>query len=142
MSTITLIDNQYVTLWFHEDTGIVHHVYRIGIGGDYLKEALTRGTDYLIERKAFKWLSDNRAIEGVTDEEAQWIDTVWLPRTIEAGWKYWALVVPESVAGRMNMIQFVESFANRGVMVRVFTDPDVAMEWLINADKQAQPRGA
>lgn len=142
MSTITLIDNQYVTLWFHEDTGIVHHVYRRGIGGDYLKEALTRGTDYLIERKAFKWLSDNRDIEGVTDEESQWIDTVWLPRTIEAGWKYWALVVPESVMGRMNMMQFIESFANRGVMVRVFTDPDKAMDWLINVDKQAQPQSA
>jgi hypothetical protein len=142
MSTITLIDNQYVTLWFHEDTGIVHHVYRRGIGGDYLKEALMRGTDYLIERKAFKWLSDNRDIEGVTDEESQWIDTVWLPRTMEAGWKYWALVVPESVMGRMNMIQFIESFANRGVMVRVFTDPNKAMDWLINVDKQAQPQSA
>ncbi|PJF32355.1 MAG: hypothetical protein CUN51_01620 [Candidatus Thermofonsia Clade 1 bacterium] len=142
MSTITIIDNQYVTLWFHEDTGIVHHVYRHGIGGDYLKEALMRGTDYLIERKAFKWLSDNRDIEGVTDEESQWIDTVWLPRTMEAGWKYWALVVPESVMGRMNMIQFIESFANHDVMVRVFTDPDKAMDWLINVDKQAQPQSA
>jgi hypothetical protein len=36
------------------------------------------------------------------------------------------------------MIQFVESFASQGVMVRVFTDPDVAMEWLINVDKQTQ----
>lgn len=142
MSTITLIDNQYVTLWFHEDTGIVHHVYRRGIGGDYLKQALMRGADYLVERKAFKWLSDNRDIDGVTDEEAQWIDTVWLPRAMAAGWRYWALVVPESVMGRMNMIQFIESFASRGVMVRVFTDPDKAMEWLINADKQTQTQSA
>lgn len=135
MPTITLIENQYVTLYYHEDKGIIHHIYRLGIGGDYLKEELLTGTDYLKKHSLTKWLSDNRAIEGVTDEEAQWINTYWLPPTIAAGWKYWALVVPDTVMARMNMFQFVMEFAEKGVRVMVFTDPDKAMDWLETIDK-------
>lgn len=132
-----LIDNDYVTLYYHEDKQMVHHIYKRGIHGDYLKEALTLGTDKLIEHGAHKWLSDNSAIEGVTDEESAWIDNTWLPRTIEAGWKYWALVVPANVAGQMNMMQFINSFSDRGVVVRIFTDADEAMKWLEKVDQTA-----
>lgn len=130
-----LIDNEYVTLYYHEDKGMIHHVYKLGIGGDYLKEALNTGTDVLAEKGLTKWLSDNRAIEGVTDEEAAWIDTEWLPRTVEAGWKYWALVVPETQLARINMFQFVTSFSERGIKVRVYSDPDEAMAWLEVAEQ-------
>lgn len=126
----TIIDNTFVTLFYHEDRRMVHHIYKKGIGGDYLKEALTVGTDYLIANKASKWLSDNRAIDGVTDEESAWINEVWLPRTMQAGWKFWALVVPQAAHARMNMVQFVNAFREQGVLVRVFTDADAAMTWL------------
>jgi hypothetical protein len=135
MTRTTLIDNDFITLYFHEDDQIIHHVYKNGIHGDYLKDGLNAGTDKLIETGAVKWLSDNRAIEGVTNEESAWINEVWLPRTIEAGWKFWALVVPENVMGQMNMIQFVNSFAEKGVKVMVFTDDDNAMTWLTGIDK-------
>ncbi|MEO1162273.1 MAG: hypothetical protein AAFV98_00695 [Chloroflexota bacterium] len=125
-----LIDNQYVTLQYHEDTKIVHHIYHHGIAGDYLKNALMRGTEALKKHNAVKWLSDNRAIDGVTDEESAWINDVWLPHTMKAGWKFWALVVPEKAHPRINMVQFVTNFANQGVLVRVFTDDAPAMQWL------------
>lgn len=137
MTQTTLIDNEFVSLYYHEDTKIVHHVYKHGIHGDYLKDALMAGTDHLSEQGAVKWLSDNRAIDGVTDEESAWINDVWLPRTIAAGWKYWALVVPANVLGQMNMIQFVNSFADQGVKVMVFTDDINAMDWLVGIDRGA-----
>lgn len=137
----TILHNQYVTLYYHQDKKIVHHIYKLGIGGGHLKEALTTGTDLLIKHGAEKWLSDNRAIEGHTAEEETWIDNHWLPRTIEAGWKYWALIVPESIAARMNMAHYIRVFADKGVTVRVFVDVDEAMTWLVevdNADEQVE----
>ena len=126
----TLIDNEYVSLYYHEDKNMIHHIYKHGIHGKYLEEALTTGTDHLIKHNATKWLSDNRAIDGVTDEESEWINTVWLPRTMEAGWKFWALVVPEKAMAAMNMTQFIHSFSEQGVRCRVFADPEKAMAWL------------
>lgn len=136
MSTITVIDNEHLKLFYHEDTKIVHHIYAATIGGDFLKEGLNRGVDLLLEHGAQKWLSDNRDIEGHTDEETEWINTHWLPSAIDAGWKYWSLVVPHSVMARLNMNTFVRSFYDMGVRVMVFLDPDEAMEWLINVDQQ------
>jgi len=135
MSTITVIDNQHVKLFYHPDTKIVHHIYQSTIGGTYLKEELNKGIELLKQYNAVKWLSDNRQIEGHTEEETEWINTDWLPRAIAAGWQYWALVVPRATMGRMNMNEFVESFHEMGVRVMVFTEPDAALLWLQKADR-------
>lgn len=136
MATQTIIDNKYVTLQYHDHLGIVHHVYKPNIGGDYLKEALNTGTELLRKHRATKWLSDNRAIEGHSEKETEWVNTEWLPKTINAGWKYWALVVPQNVMGQMNMNEFVQSFYDMGVRIMVFTDPNEAMDWLIDVDQR------
>ncbi len=130
MNTKTIIDNQHVKLFYHPDTKIVHHRYEATIGGKVLQEALNTGVELLKKYGAVKWLSDNRAISAHTDEEAEWVNTVWLPNAIAAGWKFWALVVPDSVIGRMNMNEFVQTFYEMNVRIMVTTDPDEAMGWL------------
>ena len=133
MPTITVLDNDHLTLYFHEEKMMVHHTYKPPIGGEYLKEGLNVGVDFLRQYGAKKWLSDNRAIEGHTEQETEWINTDWLPRAIAAGWEFWALVVPHDIAARMNMAEFVNSFYEMGVRVQVFVDLDEAMTWLENA---------
>jgi hypothetical protein len=54
----------------------------------------------------------------------------WFPRVLQAGWKFWALVVPEDIMARMNLKQFVDSYFEQGLHIMVFTDPKEAMEWL------------
>ncbi|MEM6280890.1 MAG: hypothetical protein AAF787_01750 [Chloroflexota bacterium] len=134
MSTITVIDNEHVVLYYHQHTKIIHHVYQPTIHGEYIKEQLNRGVELLKEHGAQKWLSDNHLFNDLPAEDSEWINTVWLPAAIEAGWKYWALVVPETDMGRMNMVQFINTFSEMGVKARVFVDPDKAMEWLIEIE--------
>lgn len=49
---------------------------------------------------------------------------------MDAGWKYWAMVVPDSVIGRADHVQYVESFYNTGVRVTVYTETEPALSWL------------
>lgn len=136
MSRRTIIENDHLTLYYHEDTKIVHHIYRASLRGETetLQEQLTVGLDLLQKNGGTKWLSDNRPFSSHTDEETEWINTEWLPRAITAGWKYWALVVPHSFASRVHMSTFTQSFYDMGLRVMVFTDLDEAMQWLINID--------
>jgi hypothetical protein len=136
MSGMTVLDNDAVTLYYHHDKKMVHHIYKPSIGGERLKDALNTGVDLLRKYGATKWLSDNRAIEAHTQEETEWINSNWLPQAIDAGWKYWALVVPESILARMNMSEFVNSFYDMGVRIMVFNQPEEAMHWLENVDYQ------
>jgi len=135
MSTLTVIDNEHVVLYYHTDTKIVHHIYQPTIHGEYIKEQLNAGVELLKEHGAEKWLSDNHLFNDLPEDDVKWINDVWIKNAIDAGWKYWALVVPEADMGRMNMMEFVEVFGGMGVRVMVFTDPDEAMNWLVNVDE-------
>lgn len=130
MSTITVIDNEYATLMYYPDQKIVRHKFHKPIGGTTFRNIVDSGIALLQEHQAKKWLSDDRANSVFSDEDNAWIYNDWLPRAVQAGWKHWALIVPESTAARMNMKELVESFYERGVQIMVFTDPEEGMRWL------------
>lgn len=62
--------------------------------------------------------------------DLEWADKVWFPQTVKAGWKYWALVLPEEVIGQMNIKRHIKLYKDRGITVEVFRDPDEAIRWL------------
>jgi hypothetical protein len=134
MATFYVIDTKYASLTYHTDEKIVHHKFHKILDSDHFRGVLNRGIELLKEHHATKWLSDNRAIGPHSEEDGAWTNNDWLPRAIAAGWKYWALVAPDDVKGRMNMAEFVNSFYEMGVRIMVFTDVEPAMEWLKNVD--------
>lgn len=132
----TVISNRYFDLFFYEREKIIHHVYKPPMSSAQLKDQLTTGTQLLRESGATKWISDNRQVVNTFDAETtDWVNNVWLPETVEAGWKYWALIVPEAVAASTDHIKFVESFYNSGVWVTVWTNFEEAYEWITAEDK-------
>ncbi|MCB1192113.1 MAG: hypothetical protein H7A23_12315 [Leptospiraceae bacterium] len=58
-----------------------------------------------------------------------WINEDWFPRTLKAGWKYWALVEPESAVGAMVMKQF-SFYTERGIELQVFKSIEDGLAWL------------
>jgi len=133
MATITALSNDYCDLLFHEEEKIVHHIYKPPMDSDHLAELLSAGTDLMEKYGAVKWLSDNRLLANAfSDEVATWVNNVWLPRTIKAGWKFWAMVVPESLIGQADHVKYVESFYDKGIWVTVYTDLESAMDWIVS----------
>ena len=130
MSTMTIIDNEYASLWFHQTKKIVHHQFHQFVHGQHFREILERGAEVFEKNGSQKWLSDDRDNSALLQEDSQWAIEVWQPRVMNAGWKYWALVMPKKVVGKMNMKQFVEMYRDQGVAVEVFDDVDQALEWL------------
>ena len=66
----------------------------------------------------------------ISEEDMQWTATEWRPRVIKGGWKFWALVLPEKAIGQLNMKRITKQYADTGVTVQLFNDPDEAMKWL------------
>jgi hypothetical protein len=130
MSTITIFDNEQAALWFHPESGIVHHKFKTRISGDDFKNVLNQGYELMKQSGATKWLSDDRANSALPPEDGAWALDDWRPRVVAAGWKYWAIVLPQNVIGHMNMKLFIAEGAKIGVDVRVFADPGQALVWL------------
>ena len=125
-----VVDNAFVKMVFYPDTKIIHHAFHQTTGGETLHAALDKGVEVLRQRGGCKWLSDDRNIGMVSQEDSDWSMFDWGPRAVAAGWKYWALVVPEEFAAKVSMSGIVEAYYDMGVRVMVFTDVDEAMEWL------------
>lgn len=136
MSEISIVDNEYITVSYLPDEKIVQHTIHQPLSGQPFRDALNAGTAALAEYGACKWLSDDRKNGPLTPEDSKWGDTHWNRRTIDLGWKYWAMVVPEEIAAAGSLLPVMQDLAGRGLRVMVFTDPAEAMDWLV-----AQPAG-
>jgi len=130
MAKEVLFDSPRATLWYHPDKKIVHHQIHKFIFGDELHQLLLAGTEAMRKNGAAKWLSDDRGNSVLSKEDADWGQVNWFPQTVQAGWKYWAIVQPAKVIAQMNMKALAEEYAKAGITARFFSDPDEAMRWL------------
>lgn len=128
----TIIHNEAVLLCYHPRQKIVHHEFHRFVHGAQFREVLEKGLDVFRTRGACKWLSDDRGNGPIKPADGEWALNDWSPRVVAAGWKYWAVILPEKVLGQMNMRRWIETYAKLGVTARVFADADEAMRWLEN----------
>jgi hypothetical protein len=127
------IDNEFVSLRYHVRQRIVHHEFKQFVRGEHFRSVLERGLEVFTKHAASKWLSDNRGNTAPTPADSKWGVSEWAPRAIAAGWKYWAVVLPENPIGQMNMGRRLKTYRDMGVTAEAFSDPAVAFEWLERA---------
>jgi len=132
MSKITLYNTPYITVEYHPDKKFIFHTIHQPMSGQLaqFKEALDAGTAAMHKYGLCKWLSDDRNNDALTDEGNQWSATDWQPRTMKAGWKYWANVVPQDLAAAGTLLPIIEMLFEAGLRMAVFTEVDDAIAWL------------
>lgn len=126
----TIIENEFITLSYYHEKKIVAHKLRQFATGKRYRDAMNTGTELLIAHGAQKWLSDDREFSVLHPSDRKWGITDWTPRTIEAGWKYWAIIMPESIIGQASNKRMIESLAGLGVEVQIFSTTEEAFTWL------------
>jgi hypothetical protein len=133
MEKQTIVDNEFITLWYYPEEKIIHHQFhKKTIYGDALRTTFQKGIDLLKENNARKWLSDDKTNVAFTVDDTNWLMHNWSTRALEAGWKFWALVQPEIELGKMNLEQFTSEYAERGLIVKLFQTPEEGMVWLLS----------
>ncbi len=133
MSIIQIYSSDYITVQYNPDHKLIQHTVHqpIGIGQiDILKDALNAGTDALIRYGVTKWLSDDRKNGPLPEEMVAWGKQDWNPRTINAGWKYWANVVPQDLYAAGSLTPLIETLHTYGLWMQVFTTVEAALAWL------------
>lgn len=134
MRPIILLDNRYVTLWFHPGARIVHHAMHRFVPMEAMRELLLTGLEAMVAHAGCKWLSDDRKGPVVDAPRVQWAREHWGPALLEAGFRYWAVVPSEAAMGRWGMERAIAEYRAAGVDVRLLATPEEAMAWL-----EAQP---
>ena len=135
----TVFDNDDVVLWYHTASKIVHHKVKRPIMGDRLRNVLDLGYELLKRNGAQKWLSDDRLLGPFSREDQQWCEEVWFPKTRDAGWRYWAIVLPEKVLGKMSLQYFERKYSEQGISARFFQNDKEGLQWLMLQEELSLP---
>jgi hypothetical protein len=130
MAREQLLGNEFASLWFYPESGIVHHEFHQPIAGQAFKDVLLTGLRLFQEGRATKWLSDDRANTMLPPEDSEWSGGFWLPRIARLGWTHWAIVLPGKRLGQVNMKRIIGEVTDHRVAVETFSDPAQAMAWL------------
>lgn len=111
------------------------------IRGQELRGAFNAGHDKMQATGGIKWLSDNRGLPVYADEDIAWINQEWFPKMLKIGWRYWALVEPESTIGKWTMKNF-QFFTDQGIKMNVFSSVEEGLIWLEQVDRADIPSPA
>jgi hypothetical protein len=101
MTRTTIQDDQDAALYLYPEIGAVHSLIKRYLEGD-----------------AFR------------PEDLAWAGESWQGRLRAAGWKHWAMILPDKVVGRVVAKKVAVRFIDAGLDVRTFEDEASALEWL------------
>jgi len=130
MSTVTLIDDEYVSVVYHTESKIVHNKIKQFLRAGEFQKMLETGADCLEKNGAAKWLSEDRTSVVLSPDDLEWSDKNWSPRVRKAGLKYWAIVTPEKAVAAMQMKTLQVKRRAQGLTVEHFETVEEAMAWL------------
>ena len=130
MDIDTILSTNQVSLIYHRDSNIVHHEFRQLVWGEQFRKVLMTGLEVMRMSGSCKWLSDDRGNSGLSEADVTWADTVWFPAVQALGWKHWAVVMPPTVIGQINIQKWAAKFRDLGINAMAFSDPESAMTWL------------
>jgi hypothetical protein len=82
------------------------------------------------DRQAASLVSDNRRLEGVTNEDQLWLRDTWMPLAVAAGVKRIAVVLAHSGLGKIASDEIIGKFGNTPFVTRTFDSVDEAMGWV------------
>ncbi len=125
-----ILDNEYITISYLPDKKTIYHTVHQPISGQQLRDALLVGFQALQDYGCHKWLSDDRKNGPMSDEDREWGEINLNRRSLEAGWKYWALVVPEMLVAAGSMAPTIEAMHGLGLRMMVFSNVEEAFKWL------------
>lgn len=134
MSLINVVKNQFVTLQYLPEQKMLYHIVHRPVDEAIFKNTLNTGVEMLGKNEIRKWLSDDRKNGPFSQAFSEWAINDWIPHAIEAGWRYWANVVPEDMEAAGTLMPFIEILQEKGLRMGTFADTQKAMEWLENID--------
>ena len=75
-------------------------------------------------------MSDDRNSSALRKADLDWAENNWKQRIIKAGWKYWAIMMPDLEVGKLTMKNLIKDFRDLGITVEIFDDVELAYKWL------------
>jgi hypothetical protein len=82
------------------------------------------------DRKAVSLISDNRRLEGVTNEDQLWLRDTWFPLAVATGLTRIATVLAAHGLGRIASEEIIRRPGHDQLLIRTFVSLPEALSWV------------
>ena len=130
MPAITVRDDEYITMLYYPESKILYHQIHKFFFGQTFRDIFNGAIEVFQKYGAQKWLADDTAIKAFGIGDQEWAAEHWFDRALKAGWKYWAIIMPQNPTGQLAVQRLAERYSSRGVQTRAFSTVDEAKKWL------------
>lgn len=100
------------------------------VSGDEYRSILMSVLDLLEEKRAVRLLSDTRHMPVMSPDDQQWVQSVWMPRSVKVGMRYSALVAPKSALTKLTLRHIIEDGSAVSRERAFFATVEGAKAWL------------
>ncbi len=134
MSKEEVFNSNGAVIWFYPEEKVIHHQWKGSINGSILQETLNTSAELFELHQCKKYLSDDRLNDTIPEDQIHWAMSEWNPRVLAAGWKYWAIVMPDLNSAKVRMQHLIKFYQKVGLTTQLFKDPNKALAWLMEQE--------
>jgi hypothetical protein len=100
-----------------------------------LRAGMMKIVDAIRDRNAASFVSDNRRLEVVANEDQLWIRDTWTPLAVAAGLKRIAVVLASRGLGKFASEAVLSQIGKTAFVTHTFATVSEAMEWVVGQEQ-------
>ncbi|MCF7758552.1 hypothetical protein KQ941_29435 [Paenibacillus xylanexedens] len=122
-------DSTQATVSWNEDNKVVVLQWKSFARGEQYRTPLNKLLELAVQKRSNKALYDSRHLAVISPDDQEWVAQEWYPRSLEAGLKYSALLVPHKAIAKSSANRMLSGMDISNPS-QEFHDLDEAFQWL------------
>jgi hypothetical protein len=127
-------DEPWLSIRWDSEHGCVYAEFKAFATSSEFRTSTLKILDAIWDRKATALVSDNRRLEGVSEEDQLWLRDTWLHLAVTAGIKRIAVVVARQGLGKIATEAIIGKFGKTTFTTRTFDTVAEANDWIANPE--------
>ena len=125
----TFSDDRWLRIQWDPEHRVIYAEWKAFANSSEFRASTTKILDAIRARSADSFVSDNRRLEGVADQDQLWLRDTWVPLAVASGVKRIAVVVPHHGLGKIASEEILGRIEMAAFATRTFTTVSEATEW-------------
>jgi len=133
-------DSRWLSLRWDAEHQCVYSEWNGFANSVELRAGMMRIIDVIRDHHATSFVSDNRKLEVVTNEDQMWIRDTWTPDAVGAGLKRIAVVLASRGLGKFASETVLNQIGKTSFATRTFATVSEAIDWAVAEQSRGDSR--
>jgi hypothetical protein len=130
------LDEPWLSISWDPERQCIYAEFKAFANSAEFRAGTTKILEAIKERHAAWLVSDNRRLEGVTNQDQLWVRDTWVPMAVAAGLKRIAVVLAHQGLGKIATEEILGRIGTTTFATRTFDSLPEARTWVVASDEK------